>query len=178
MTGRANRHLARTHEEPACPHHSGSNDCAAWGCWRWRSLWHAACSPHVLAGTTAPTALAVPDATETPLMVATALTGYSTHRRSRLDQRGRSRNECAARACSIDLLIRESTLCFPSNRYRLARSCWRAGSSTTPRSMHLNSAMRIDQDRVSGWIEFHIERTGDRTLAGWCLRDCRQRWHE
>ena len=24
----------------------------------------------------------------------------------------------------------------------------------------LNSAMRIDQDRVSGWIEFHIERTG------------------
>jgi hypothetical protein len=24
----------------------------------------------------------------------------------------------------------------------------------------LNSAMRIDQDRVTGWIEFHIERTG------------------
>ena len=24
----------------------------------------------------------------------------------------------------------------------------------------LSSAMRIDQDRVSGWIEFHIERTG------------------
>ena len=24
----------------------------------------------------------------------------------------------------------------------------------------LNSAMRIDRDRVSGWIEFHIERTG------------------
>lgn len=24
----------------------------------------------------------------------------------------------------------------------------------------LGSAMRIDQDRVSGWVEFHIERTG------------------
>jgi hypothetical protein len=24
----------------------------------------------------------------------------------------------------------------------------------------LNSAMRIDQDRVTGWIEFHIEQTG------------------
>lgn len=25
----------------------------------------------------------------------------------------------------------------------------------------LGSAMRIDQDRVSGWVEFHIERTGE-----------------
>lgn len=25
----------------------------------------------------------------------------------------------------------------------------------------LGSAMRIDRDRVDGWIEFHIERTGD-----------------
>jgi hypothetical protein len=24
----------------------------------------------------------------------------------------------------------------------------------------LSSAMRIDRDRVSGWVEFHIERTG------------------
>lgn len=103
---------------------------------------------------------AVPDATETPLVVATALTGTprigAAVWTSAVDSETNAPLALAPSIYDSRIYAVFPIESLPAGSQLLAS--WFFNDTSLDA---LNSAIRINQDRVSGWVEFHIERTGD-----------------
>lgn len=99
------------------------------------------------------------EATETPVVVPTALSGSP-----RIGE--------AVWTVAVDAITKEPVAVAPQVTDTTIYAVFPieslpAGSQLVARWFYnetsldaLDSAMRVDQDRVTGWIEFHIERTG------------------
>ena len=101
----------------------------------------------------------VPDATETPVEVATALTGSPRLGEavwtSAIEPETNAPIAIAPQRSDTTIYAVFPIESLPAGSQLVAS--WYFNDTTLD---SLNSAMRIDQDRVSGWIEFHLERTG------------------
>jgi hypothetical protein len=102
----------------------------------------------------------VPEATETPLFVPTALTGTPRLGEviwtSAVEPETNSPLALAPTVSDSRIYAVLPIESLPAGSQLLAS--WFFNNTSLDA---LDSSMRVDQDRVSGWIEFHIERTGD-----------------
>jgi len=116
----------------------------------------AACS---VGGGDSPEATALPELAETAVVVPTALTGTPRIGEavwtSAIDSTTNAPIAIAPQVTDTTIYAVFPIESLPAGSQLVAS--WFFNDTTLDA---LNSAMRIDRDRVSGWIEFHIERTG------------------
>ncbi len=138
-----------------------SIECAAFETLRRRSLWHADCwSDAVSENEDPPGTSQASNPTETrakswqPRSPGTPRLGEAVWTSAVM-----ARNERSDRACAQ---LTDATIyaVFPIESLPAGSQLLASWYFNDTSLDALDSAMRIDQDRTSGWIEFHIERTG------------------
>lgn len=105
-----------------------------------------------------PEATSVPEPTETPIVVATALSGVPRIGEavwtSAIQPETNAPIALAPEGSDAIIYAVFPIESLPAGSQLMAR--WFFNDTSLDA---LDSAMRVDQDRISGWIEFHIERT-------------------
>lgn len=110
-------------------------------------------------GSDEPDVSPTPEPTETPVVVATALTGApavgAAVWSSAVDPVTNAPTGSTPQASDAAIYAAFPIESLPAGSQLVAS--WSFNDTSLDA---LGSALRIDQDRVSGWVEFHIERTG------------------
>ncbi len=149
------------HREPACPDRTLSCSCVAGLRFFSRSLWHADCWQHAVpTRRNHRTRPRPPVDTDVPELSPTALSGPA--RVGDVIWASTIEPQTNAPVTASTPVVGDTTIyavfpivSLPAGSQLIAS--WYFNDTSLDA---LNSAMRIDQDRTSGWIEFHIERTG------------------